>query len=509
MRRALATLGASHLVRRPAPQPGESRASSIRSNCATAAGSCIRSSTGPTATSGSTCKRTTCRTTRCGTRATSRSATCTRPAAARGRIRRGPAVLRAQARVRHPRPRRLNAAAAATISSPLREAKCGELIQIGLLAAAICCGDSFAAEATGPCAVPGDTKTAEWRNACDSAIVAEQDDALRGKLLFGRAYAAVEEYRYDDALNDLGAALVHGSNESALPARACLHQRRAVELRRCHRGPRPPDRTAAKQCRRILRTGVREAPQRRSRGRVPGSCPRRRTLGRCVRLDRARAPKPRCGSASSTPATADAAEIIKSTNDEAELKRASDLQAAVELLSAPGHANPYTMRSMTTKDARAQIADCTRAFLDARDGRAKAQALTSRSLGWQLIPDQNRATDDAAVAVGLDPNNPRPLARTSAFSTSVPNTHGLVNACSRVRFRSKRSPMALAGHAQALSNLGQPEAAFKEAMESFGIDGNEAATWFLADASFERGDLRSRRSGSTSHFTGAAPGTTA
>ena len=102
MQRALRRTRRAHLDRRPAPQPvAQPRATSVPANCATAAGSCIRSPTGATATCGTTCSSTTCPTTRCGTQGYVSIGDVHTTRRLRGRNERGRhAVLRPEARVR-------------------------------------------------------------------------------------------------------------------------------------------------------------------------------------------------------------------------------------------------------------------------------------------------------------------------------------------------------------------------------------------------------------------------
>ena len=62
------------------------------------------------------------------------------------------------------------------------------------------------AEAPATCDMQGDFKSPQWRLACDAAIENEHNVRQRALLLQHRAYVAVEEYRYDDAIVDLDRA---------------------------------------------------------------------------------------------------------------------------------------------------------------------------------------------------------------------------------------------------------------------------------------------------------------
>lgn len=339
------------------------------------------------------------------------------------------------------------------------------------------------------CDPHGDLKTADWRGRCNAAIDAQTDDKKRAALLFGRAYAAVEDYRYDDALRDLDAALVADPDNPRY-----LHERAYVngELSNHAAAIADLDKQIAQQPNEPEGFSER-AYARHYAGDLAGAYSDR---ARIVELDpesldalAARA-EAAVWIGKIAEAIADAKAILvhpAAKDDEKLLARAQQLLDAANLMSAPGEPARCKMRNMETKDARRQITDCTHAFFAATSPHAKAEALTYRSVGWQLIPNEDRATDDDAVAVGIEPGNDELLVNLGFHYLSSNHSWAAERMFSRA-IAIKRSPMALAGHARALWNLNQAEAAFTEARESFGVDGNEAATWLLADMTFDRGD---------------------
>ena len=81
---------------------------------------------------------------------------------------------------------------------------------------------NFHAFAAAPvaCDLKRDFSVPEWRTDCDAAIAQEKEPQDRAELLHHRAYVAIEQYRHEDALADLNAAV------TADPKCAnCLHER--------------------------------------------------------------------------------------------------------------------------------------------------------------------------------------------------------------------------------------------------------------------------------------------
>ncbi len=361
--------------------------------------------------------------------------------------------------------------------------------------AVVLSGAAFAEEPTQPCSTQGDMKSPAWRASCDDAIARTTNAKVLASLRYGRAYAAVEAYRYDDALRDLDAALnAWPDNPDYLRERAYVH----VEL--SNFGP------AIVDLDRVLQLEPKNVLGYRERGYV------RHFTGNLQGAyeDRAR-------EFELTPKSPDAllargiAALWLGKFDDAK----ADVKGARKLGKAAGKENVLrnadgwltdielwrhaTGRGDATKlcsddrvpdkgSEKTIIGDCTKAFLEAKTGVARADALTTRSMAWLVITgDQKHSTEDLAVAKAFDPENVRrPI--NLGYSYLHSNHSWAANREFERALELEHNPYALAGRAAARKNLGDKDGALADAVASNELEPNEAATGVLADLAYERGD---------------------
>jgi tetratricopeptide (TPR) repeat protein len=346
--------------------------------------------------------------------------------------------------------------------------------------------------------VPADI--AAWRVECDAAIASETDDVRRAEFLFRRAYISVEQYRYDEALSDLNDALAADPDNPLY-----LHERAYVngELSQFAAALVDLDRQVALQP--DEPTAYRErAHARHFSGDLKGSYEDRDKevqllpespeallfrseqalwIGRFVdaEADATRAEK-----------LAKAAENDKARTDAAALLARAKRWRKPS--STRGAASRCTLgEGIDRKSPPTLIGDCTQAFLSAKDGPAKANALNTRSVAWLVLAnDQASSTQDLRVAVALDPKNADRYINLGFSFLLTSHSWAARREFDRA-LALVRHPYALAGRARARMNLGDPAGARGDALASHALEANEAAAWVLADLAYDEGDLDAAR----------------
>jgi tetratricopeptide (TPR) repeat protein len=354
---------------------------------------------------------------------------------------------------------------------------------------------AFAATDPPPCSTQGDMKSTAWRSSCDAAIANEPDTRLRATLLFGRAYGAVEDYRYDDAVADLTAALVDAPDTVAyLRERAYVH----VELSNFELAIADLDRAITLDPKEVLAYRER-AYARHFNADLRGAYE-----------DRAREFELTPDAAGALLARGDAALWLGRFDDaRADVKRArkfakasgdKDALAGVEQSESNieqwrnatrnGNANKLCNdERLTDKElSRKLIGDCTNAFLGATTGVTRADALTTRSSAWLVVTgSQKNSTEDLSLARAFDPENVRRHINLG-YSYLLSNHSWAANREFERAVAMVRDPFALAGRAAARLNLGNKEGAKVDALASNELEPNEGATGVLANLAYERGD---------------------
>jgi tetratricopeptide (TPR) repeat protein len=334
-----------------------------------------------------------------------------------------------------------------------------------------------------------------WRAKCDAALAQETDPIQRAKLLYRRAYVSVEKHRYDDALKDLNAALAADPDNPLY-----LHERAYVnsELSEFAAALVDLDRQVALQPEEP--TAYRErAHARHFSGDLAGAYEDR---DKEVRLtpDSPQALLYRGEDALWIGRFADAAADAKRAGKLAKSARNNKAQAdAAELLAqveswrrtspSRGSAARCTLdEGIDQKTPPTLIGDCTQAFLAATNGIAKADALTTRSVAWLVLAnDQDSSTGDLRVAAALDPQSADRYLNLGFSYLSSRFSWAAKREFDRA-LELERNPFALAGRAAARKNLGDPTGARADAMASQEIYPNEAASGVLADLAFDEGD---------------------
>jgi tetratricopeptide (TPR) repeat protein len=351
--------------------------------------------------------------------------------------------------------------------------------------------------ASAPCANVEGAGSPEWSAECERAIAAENDARRRAALQFARAFVAVEHYNYNDALTDLDAAITADPDnplylherayvfgELSQYAAAIADLDRQIELQ-----PKEPAAYRERAYARHYSGNLQGAYEDRAReaelqpADVDALLARAEAAMWLGRFDDARADGKR------------AAALAKSAGNDEGRKDATQFleELARWQKTSPGDkagSNCKTPNGVIPSDL---IGDCTRAFFNAKDGAARAEALTTRSIGWRTIENKEGAViEDLRVAVAFDPTN---AARyTNLGYAYLSSSHSW--AASREFDRAlaiQRDWLALAGRAAARSNLKDPEGALADALASMDLKPNEPATWVLANLAFDRGDQENAR----------------
>jgi tetratricopeptide (TPR) repeat protein len=340
-----------------------------------------------------------------------------------------------------------------------------------------------------------DTALAADIASCDQAIASESEPVATSLMLYRRAYALVEKFRYEDALKDLDAALaLRPDFADALHERGYVHGElseldRALEDLNREIAIRP-DRPDAYQERAYVRHWAADfagawADRDRQVALQPGD----------PDLLLARADEAiwlgRFDDATRDVAAAEA--LAQRPRAQEALQRAEKTRQRIALLQArtPG-GSPAERCAAAEKDSKLDrpglIGDCTAAFLAASSNEVKADSLTTRSLAW-LVQQQDSlwSTVDRRIAAALDPGNADRHANVGFAYLNDHHSWAAEREFDRaLQIREKWT--ALAGRAAARYNLGRKDEALADAKRSVELEQNELAFTVLGDLSFDRND---------------------
>ncbi|HEY3812571.1 MAG TPA: tetratricopeptide repeat protein [Caulobacteraceae bacterium] len=198
-----------------------------------------------------------------------------------------------------------------------------------------------------------------------------------------------------------------------------------------------------------------------------------------------------------------AAEMAKTQTEGTLQKDADDFSGVLTRWATPsGAADPdkrcRDVWEAVKTDGRAfaepnLIGDCTAAYFKAATPKAKAELLTIRSVAWQVVPDDAAATDDATIAVALDPDN-SDLHLNLGFLYLGERHSWAAEKQFDMAIAKKPDDMNYAGRAQARLNQGKYDDAFADAKKSFELKPNQLSLSVLGDlAWFVRHDAKSAK----------------
>ncbi len=352
------------------------------------------------------------------------------------------------------------------------------------------------AQTPGACDLQGDFESAEWRQAGDAAVSNEHDSKRLALLLQHRAYVAVDQYRYDDAIVDLDAAV------KADPDCAdCLHERAYVNVELGEYARALADLDRELELRPEFAAAWRErAFARGFSGDLEGAY-----------QDRVRQVELEQQSTASLLARAEAAQWTgrfkeaaadlakaeaqsKLTGDDESLNEVKTRRDSIALWRSTEKdeksARRCRSRSLAAADPNLKqlIGDCTQAFLLGKDGPAKAEALTTRSTAFLVLDNSyDRATLDHRVAAGLDPTNPDMFINLGFAYIGVRHSRAAIQEFDR-SLALRPHWMALAGRASAKYNVDDIEGAQADALESLKQEPNVVAAGVLAAIAYEQGE---------------------
>ncbi|HEV7609674.1 MAG TPA: hypothetical protein VGO61_20230 [Steroidobacteraceae bacterium] len=338
-------------------------------------------------------------------------------------------------------------------------------------------------------------KAPEWLASCEAAIAGETDARKRAPLLFGRAYGAVERFRYDDALADLNTALATDpENTDYLRERAYVHGELSNFAQAIadldlfiKQHPEEP-------------SGYRERSfARHYYGDLKGSYDDR---ARVLELtpDSLQSLIARAEAAlwlgRLDEATADATSAqsrAKTFNEAAAQSSASDLLSRINRWRDATHGSRAAQRcskaaAIHKAGSSKLIGDCSRAFFEASTGKDKADALSTRSIAWLVVANsETSATEDMKMALAFDPANVERHINLGYSYLSSSHSWAANREFERALAIEKHW-LALAGRAAARVNLGDTDGALADALESQQLHPNEAAGSVLADIAYDKGE---------------------
>lgn len=126
------------------------------------------------------------------------------------------------------------------------------------------------------------------------------------------------------------------------------------------------------------------------------------------------------------------------------------------------------------------VGDCTLKFLQAATDKAKAGALTLRSIGWLTYGNERAARQDNIVAAGLDPDNAETHAN---LAFAIMRDHHYAGAISEFDRSIALKPTfaAYAGRAEAKFVLNDIDGAFADAKKSIDMEPNVVALMVMGD----------------------------
>jgi tetratricopeptide (TPR) repeat protein len=333
-----------------------------------------------------------------------------------------------------------------------------------------------------------------WKRDCDAAIQAESDPTKKAELYFRRAYVANERQGYQQAVADLNSACalvphqVKYLHERAYTLNSLGRYRDALadlneEVRL------QPQTAGAYEERALARTRLGDwSGVLADRDQVVKLGPP--SMGALVARAHARL---WLGQFEETRQDLKAAASVDSgaanTEDKEYFERISGLLESWTLHS-PGE-NPAANCQFTEKTDFSRptlIGDCTLAFLAAKTPREKAEALTTRSVAWNIARHSpHDMTNDCEAAVAVDPDNEDWHANLGFAYIQERHSWGARQEFDR-SIEIHPTFLALAGRARAHYNLGETKLAFVDARKSFEIKPNEAALWVLGDLAKDRND---------------------
>lgn len=361
---------------------------------------------------------------------------------------------------------------------------------VGLLSAAP--GAYAAAEQA--CDVEGNKEVPEWQTRCDAAIKDEKNPRRLAMLLFGRAYLAVENYRYGPALADLDAAVAADPD-----CVRCRHERAYLNAEFGNYSQAITDLDhEIKLMPQSSNAYAERAFARTFNGDLTGGYQDR---ARVLELepDSIDALLGRSDAAlwlgKFEEATTDAAQaqaFAKEAGDDKSSERATKSLEEIKLWRTtsrgPKAADGCVLKSLDATDSNILIGDCTRAFLDAKDPTAKADALTARSTAWTVLANSpDNATLDMRVAAGLDPGNHERYINLGYAYLGTSHSWAAKREFERA-LALERSPHALVGRAVASMNLDDAKGAESDALESMKLEPTMGAAYVLADLAFNAGN---------------------
>ncbi len=177
-----------------------------------------------------------------------------------------------------------------------------------------------------------------------------------------------------------------------------------------------------------------------------------------------------------------------------------ELRLHIAKLTAPAAGDPDAAcraadrrQTYNTPDSLpAAIANCTAAILAAKNGHAKAELLTIRSIVWMMTGDEGRSTTDRQLAVAFDPDNADWHANLGASYVAAHHSWAGAREFDR-SLAIKESWVALAGRASARYNLQDASGAFADAKRSVTLHPNELALTVLGDLAIDRHDETSAK----------------
>jgi tetratricopeptide (TPR) repeat protein len=177
--------------------------------------------------------------------------------------------------------------------------------------------------------------------------------------------------------------------------------------------------------------------------------------------------------------------LAQKTNARNLIARADELSRELEAWttnSGPDAAANCAKAAAAGKfDQKNLVGDCTAAYLAAKDGPAKAEALTARSTAWLVgLQDQGSSTEDKQLAVGFDPANPDRHSNLGYAYVQARHSWAGEREFDKA-IALKKTWTALAGRAAARLNLRNKDGAKEDALASLDIQPNELAYVVLGD----------------------------
>ena len=350
------------------------------------------------------------------------------------------------------------------------------------------------AAAEEPCDVEGNKEVPEWRTRCDAAIKDEKNPKRLAMLLFGRAYLAVENYRYAPALEDLDAAVAADPD-----CIRCRHERAYLNAEFGNYSQAIADLDyEIKLMPKSSSAYTERAFARTFSGDLAGGYQDR---ARVLELepDSIDALLGRSDAAlwlgKFEEATADAAQaqaFAKEAVDDKAQERARKSLEEIKLWRTtsrgPKAAERCVVKSLEATDSKILIGDCTRAFLEANDPAAKANALTTRSTAWTVLANSpDNAALDMRVAAGLDPGNHERYINLGYAYLGTSHSWAAKREFERA-LALQRSPLALVGRAVARMHLDDAKGAESDALESMKLEPTMGAAYVLAHLAFDAGN---------------------